>query len=59
MGGTIFTYHTPFPEVVASIQLQAFIPAHHLGAKVLYFGATSIAPAVARHCSECAVGGII
>jgi glycosyltransferase involved in cell wall biosynthesis len=38
MSGTIFIYSAPFPEISGSIQLQAFIPARHLGAKVLYFG---------------------
>lgn len=38
---TVFIYSAPFPEVIGSVQLQAFIPARHLGAKALYFGPTN------------------
>ena len=34
----VFVYFTPFPEATGSVQLQALIPARHLGAKALYFG---------------------
>jgi hypothetical protein len=34
----VFVYTTSFPEVMGSVQLQALIPARHLGAKALYFG---------------------
>jgi hypothetical protein len=34
----IFIYTTPFPEFVASVQVNALIPARHIGAKALYFG---------------------
>jgi glycosyltransferase involved in cell wall biosynthesis len=34
-----FIYNAPLPEMLGSINVQALIPAHQIGAKALYFGA--------------------